>query len=83
MTLEQFNNFVYETEHRTERESNLTDRIDELFIADAENLAPERSSGRYRIYGKDIARLFRDFSDLPYPRRMEILEYQCMFWRTV
>jgi hypothetical protein len=39
---------------RTNRECELVDKIDELFIADAEKVSPEQFNRNYRIRDEDI-----------------------------
>lgn len=68
---------------RTNRECELADEIDELFIADAEQESIEQSNRRYRIRDEDTIRLIHNYGDLPACRLQAILNFHSQIWRSV
>lgn len=68
---------------RKNRECELVDEIDELFIADAEKVSIEQSNRKYRIRDEDIMRLIHNYGDLPAFRLQAILNFHSQIWRSV
>lgn len=68
---------------RTNRELEFADEIDELFIADAEQVCLDQSNRRYRIRNEDIIRLIHNYGDLPACRLQAILNFHSRIWRSV
>jgi hypothetical protein len=64
----------------TPREWQLSEKIDELFIADAERVCAEQSNRRYRLMRNDVIRLIESYSDLPISRVLAILNFESELW---
>jgi hypothetical protein len=66
--------------HFTPREWQLSEKIDELFIADAERVCAEQSNSKYRLMRNDVIRLIESYSDLPISRVLAILNFESELW---
>ena len=64
----------------TPREWQLSEEIDELFIADAERVCAEQSNRQYRLMRNDVIRLIESYSDLPISRVLAILNFESELW---
>ena len=62
------------------REWQLSEKIDELFIADAERVCAEQSNSKYRLMRNDVIRLIESYSDLPISRVLAILNFESELW---
>jgi hypothetical protein len=64
----------------TEREWQLSEEIDKLFITDAERVCAEQSNRKYRLMRNDVIRLIESYSDLPISRVLAILNFESELW---
>jgi hypothetical protein len=67
----------------TEREWQLSEEIDELFIADAERVCTEQSNRKYRLMRNDVIRLIQEYSDIPISRILTVLNFESELWSSV
>jgi hypothetical protein len=67
----------------TSREWQLSEKIDELFIADAERVCAEQSNRRYRLLRCDVVRLIQEYSDIPISRILTVLNFELELWSSV
>lgn len=70
-------------EPTTDREWVLSEEVEDLFIADAEEVCIEQSNRRYRIKRKDVIRLVQNYGDIPMSRILAILNFESGIWRNV
>jgi hypothetical protein len=73
-------NHKVEYEVFTEREWQLSQEIEELFITDAERVCAEQSNRKYRLMRNDVVRLLESYSDLPISRVLAILNFESELW---
>jgi hypothetical protein len=73
-------NHKVEYEVFTEREWQLSQEIEELFITDAERVCAEQSNSKYRLMRNDVIRLIESYSDLPISRVLAILNFESELW---
>ncbi len=67
----------------TPREWQLSEEIDELFMADAERVCAEQSNSKYRLMRNDVIRLIQEYSDIPISRTLAILNFESELWSSV
>lgn len=67
----------------TEREWQLSEEIDMLFIADAERVCAEQSNRAYRLMRNDVIRLIQEYRDIPISRILNFLKFESDLWSSV
>ena len=76
-------NHKVEYEALTERELQLSDEIDKLFIADAERVCAEQSNRAYRLMRNDVIRLIQEYRDIPISQILNFLKVESDLWSSV
>ena len=67
----------------TEREWQLSEEIDKLFIADAERVCAEQSNRKYRLMRNDVIRLIKEYRDIPISQILNFLKVESDLWSSV
>lgn len=68
---------------RTSREEELSQAIENLFVADAETFGPDDYSRQYNVKFADRVRLIDEFSDIPQNRFNDVWNYEASIWKFV
>jgi hypothetical protein len=76
-------NHKVEYEALTSRDWQLSEEIEELFIADAERVCAEQSNRKYRLMRNDVIRLIQEYSDIPISRILTVLNFESELWGSV
>ena len=83
MNLKDHNFVKNQGEPRTDRECQLAEELEGLFIADAEKVCIEQTNRRYSIKTKDVLRLIEQYADLPFSRILATINFESDIWRNV
>jgi hypothetical protein len=83
MTFTNYDSVKHQGELTTDREYQLAEELEGLFIADGEKVCMEQSNRRYSIKTKDVLRLIEQYADLPFSRILAIINFESDIWRNV